>query len=60
MATSSIFASFDITDAKKANAFVAALEKSAQSHPRRRVAKRTLVTSRKRVKALVKAALGNK
>jgi hypothetical protein len=52
MATSSIFASFDITDPKKARAFVRALEKSASSSPNSRPKRKTIVTDRKRIKAL--------
>lgn len=52
MATSSIFASFDITDPKKARAFVSALEKSASSIPNSRPKRKTIVTDRKRIKAL--------
>lgn len=52
MATSSIFANFDITDKKKANAFVRALEKSAKDQPKSAVHEKTLVTDREKVKAL--------
>ena len=52
MATSSIFANFDITDRKKANAFVRALEKSAHEQPRAVVHEKTLVTDREKVRAL--------
>ncbi|MCR4573914.1 MAG: hypothetical protein K5787_09120 [Lentisphaeria bacterium] len=52
MATSSIFANFDITDRKKANAFVRALEKSAREQPRAIVHEKTLVTDREKVRAL--------
>ena len=57
MATSSIFADFDITDRKKARSFVEAVEKSAKSFsakPKRRH-KKTLVTDRKQVKAIFQA-----
>ena len=44
MATSSIFANFDITDRKKARAFVRALEKSAKEQPAAVAHEKTLVT----------------
>ena len=52
MATSSIFANFDITDRKKAHAFVHALEKSAREQPLTVVHEKTLVTDREKVRAL--------
>ena len=52
MATSSIFANFDITDKKKAHAFVRAVEKSAREQPRAVVHEKTLVTDREKVRAL--------
>ena len=52
MATSSIFANFDITDRKKAHAFVRALEKSAREQPKTVVHEKTLVTDRENVRAL--------
>ena len=54
MATSSIFANFDITDPQKARAFIAAIEKSANIQPVQRSQKKTLVTDRRRIKALFK------
>ena len=52
MATSSIFANFDITDRKKARAFVRALEKSAKEQPTAVAHEKTLVTDREQVRAL--------
>ncbi len=52
MATSSIFANFDITDWKKAHAFVHALEKSAREQLRPVVHEKTLVMDREKVRAL--------
>ena len=52
MATSSICASFDITDPKKARAFVNALEKSANMRPTWTPKRKTIVTNRNRIKTL--------
>ena len=52
MATSSIFANFDISDPKKARAFVKALEKSAQTCQEKNPRKKTLVTNPRQVKKL--------
>ena len=52
MATSSIFANFDITDKKKAHAFVRALEQSAKEQPATVEHEKTLVTDREKVRAL--------
>ena len=52
MATSSIFANFDITDKKKAHAFVRALEKSAKEQPATVEHEKTLVTDREKVRTL--------
>lgn len=60
MATSSIFANFDITDPEKARAFVEALEKSARDLPLRPPRTKRLVSDRKRIKALFKALPGKK
>ena len=52
MATSSIFASFDITEKKKARSFVRALEKSAKTIGTSRRTKKTLVSDKKQIKAV--------
>jgi hypothetical protein len=56
MATSSIFANFDITDSKKARAFVRALEKSAKDQPIVVEHEKTLVTDKKKVRALFQSS----
>ena len=56
MATSSIFANFDITDRKKARAFVRALERSAKEQPPSRSNEKTLVEDRKKVEALFRTS----
>ena len=55
MATSSIFANFDINDMKKARAFVRALEKSAREQPDPVKHEKTLVTDMEQVRALLKS-----
>ena len=52
MATSSIFANFDISDPKKARAFVKALEESARTCQGKNPHKKTLVTNPRQVKKL--------
>ena len=55
MATSSIFANFDITDSQKAHAFVDALEKSAMNPAPKHKRKSRLVTDLKQVKDVFKS-----